>query len=260
MDDRSVTGPAGQSGHAGWHADPLRRFEYRWFNGERWTADVSTGGRRLLDPSGVAPQAGPMGGPGWSAVPSRPSRTLAVLAFILGLGGAVIAWMPFLFVLGGGAAIAAIVLGIVALRGIAAGRAGGRGLAIAGLATGTLALGLCVVGVVLTGVVMREVREYTEPGPNEVIVGDCGTVGRRVQVTGTIENLDDRRHDYVIVVDLFDHGGRFDRRHITVRDVEPGDPVEWTSSEFVDDDIDDTSITCEVAHVNGPFPFGVTDA
>ena len=106
---------------------------------------MSADGRRFLDPAGLAPSSQPAA-TSWQAAPTGPSRTLAVLATIFGIGGAAIAWMPFLFVIGAGAAIAALVLGVVALRRIAAGRAAGRGLAIAGIATGVVALGLCVVG------------------------------------------------------------------------------------------------------------------
>jgi len=35
---------------SGWYPDPTGRFEYRYFNGRDWTTDVSTGGRRFIDP------------------------------------------------------------------------------------------------------------------------------------------------------------------------------------------------------------------
>lgn len=33
-----------------WHPDPSGRFEYRWWDGQRWTSSVSRGGVRLDDP------------------------------------------------------------------------------------------------------------------------------------------------------------------------------------------------------------------
>lgn len=124
------------AGAAGWYPDPHHRFEFRWFNGRDWTADVSTDGNRFVDH--VAVSSDP-----WSR---PPSRTLAVLTFVFGLGGLLIAWTPFLFVLGGLAAIAALVLGTVGLRRIRRGQAAGRGLTLAGMIVAGPALGLCVVG------------------------------------------------------------------------------------------------------------------
>ncbi|MBK9972846.1 MAG: DUF2510 domain-containing protein [Acidimicrobiaceae bacterium] len=37
------------SAPAGWHPDPTGRFEFRYYNGQRWTADVSLNGQRFID-------------------------------------------------------------------------------------------------------------------------------------------------------------------------------------------------------------------
>ena len=43
---------------AGWHPDPMRRFEHRYWDGVRWTEHVSRGGSRSIDPiAGSAPVA-----------------------------------------------------------------------------------------------------------------------------------------------------------------------------------------------------------
>ena len=34
---------------SGWYPDPAGRFELRFHNGEVWTADVASGGRRFVD-------------------------------------------------------------------------------------------------------------------------------------------------------------------------------------------------------------------
>lgn len=45
---------------AGWHPDPMSRFEYRYWDGNSWTENVSSGGRTAIDPvdAGPAPGAG----------------------------------------------------------------------------------------------------------------------------------------------------------------------------------------------------------
>ncbi len=44
-----VRAPAGQF-PAAWHPDPMRRYEFRYWDGTRWTEHVSTGGRVGSDP------------------------------------------------------------------------------------------------------------------------------------------------------------------------------------------------------------------
>lgn len=39
---------------AGWHHDPYGRFQQRYWDGERWTEHVSTGGRQQVDPMGAS--------------------------------------------------------------------------------------------------------------------------------------------------------------------------------------------------------------
>jgi hypothetical protein len=36
---------------AGWHPDPSRRYEFRWWDGEKWTEHVSRSGAQYLDPA-----------------------------------------------------------------------------------------------------------------------------------------------------------------------------------------------------------------
>ena len=44
----------GTGSPAGWHPDPSRRFELRYWDGSRWTQHVSTAGRQQVDPGGEA--------------------------------------------------------------------------------------------------------------------------------------------------------------------------------------------------------------
>lgn len=38
---------------AGWHPDPVRRYEMRYWNGRTWTSHVSNRGETLTDPAGA---------------------------------------------------------------------------------------------------------------------------------------------------------------------------------------------------------------
>jgi hypothetical protein len=43
-----------QTAPRNWYADPLERFEYRWWDGETWTENVATRGVPQIDPLGIA--------------------------------------------------------------------------------------------------------------------------------------------------------------------------------------------------------------
>ncbi|MCX6522076.1 MAG: DUF4190 domain-containing protein [Actinobacteria bacterium] len=286
MNDRPDRSP--DTAPAGWYPDPLGRYDHRWYNGTAWTADVSVDGRRFVDPvpldapsnpthvapvapvapvSGIAPSGsapfGPAGWPPmgtahgvWVTPPSPPSRTLAVLALIAGLVAVTTGWMPIFFVLGAIAGIAAITLGIVARSRIRAGRARGSGMALAGLVLGPIGLATCVVGVVLTGTLLREVREYTEPGPVDVEITSCAAEGRAVRITGTIENLDDETHDYSIVVEVLDDGDLVERDSTELTGVVAGEVRDWERL-LLTRGRTPAVPECEIFAVNGPFPFGL---
>jgi hypothetical protein len=53
----TVTAP----GQGSWQPDPEGRYDYRWFDGQRWTDQVSKGGQVMQAPLGQAP--GPQTGP-----------------------------------------------------------------------------------------------------------------------------------------------------------------------------------------------------
>lgn len=42
--------PSSGASPAGWHPDPFRRFQYRYWDGSTWTDQVSTDGRQYTDP------------------------------------------------------------------------------------------------------------------------------------------------------------------------------------------------------------------
>lgn len=266
MNDRPIATPAG------WFPDPLGRYDHRWFNGTSWTADVSVDGGRFVDPSPMSGIGGPdapahaaLGSPGAAlgapfgtpiAGSTQPSRTLAVLALIAGLVSVLTGWMPIVFVVGAVAGIAAITLGIIARGRAQQGRARGRGMALAGIILGPIGLASCVVGVLLTGALLREVREYTEPGPVDVVVETCVVDGRAMRTSGTIENLDDRTHDYSIVIEVVDGGDVVDRDNVPVDGVAAGEVRRWEHLILTRRTIP-TDSDCDIFAVNGPFPFGL---
>src|SRR4051812_19926764 len=171
---------------------------------------------------------------------------MAVLAFILALGGAAIAWAPFVFVLGGAAGLAAIVLATIALRRTArAGQTKGsaRRLAIAALCIGPVALGLCVVGVFLTKITYREFDDYANPGPYRVADEVCTLTDRTATYTGSIVNLDDRQRDYELFLQFLDGSEVVATDRVDVNDVAAGARGTWKSSGHLSTDAD---LTCRV--------------
>jgi hypothetical protein len=121
---------------SGWYADPLRRFDHRYWDGTAWTEHVARAGVAAVDP----PTASPVATAGTATGPVGSTATtvnvLAVVSLVLS-----IIWV------GGLASLAAIVTGVMARRQIrdAAGRETGEGAALAGIIIGS-------VGVVLTAV------------------------------------------------------------------------------------------------------------
>ena len=247
----------------GWFPDPLRRFEFRYFNGQRWTAAVSVDGDRFVDPNPFSP---PVAEAFRAPRPDRhagrhPSRTLAVLSAILGLAGLALAWAPFIFVLGGAGSIAAIILGVVSRRRTdrlaAAGTrdpsGSGRRLATVGIFLGPPGLGLCVVGVILTGVAYRQFDDYVNPGPYRVEESTCTLEELRATFGGTITNLDDRERDYELVLQFLDGSAVVSNDRVRVDDVDPGEARPWSSSGRVGE----IDLACRVRRVTGPYPFGL---
>lgn len=247
---------------AGWFPDPLGRYEYRYFNGDVWTADVSIGGNRLVDPDGTAPQRA-TGGPGgypapvagtsaFGAYEQPKSNGIAIAALVCGIIAVLIAWVPFVVVIGLILAILAVIFGIQGLK-----RAGevdkGRGVALAGLITGIAGIVLSVIGILLTVVVWREVVAFIEPGPVVAEVTGCRSDGVFVEAGGTLTNRSSKSRDYTLFVEI--EGVRGDRTMIDqLENVAPGETVEWEVSGRTTTDPG----PCEVdVTVQGPFPFGI---
>ena len=232
---------------AGWYPDPYRQFEYRWFNGERWTADVSVHGQRFVDPRWT------MGGPTPpAATPGAPSRGFAVASLVLGLGAFLTSWMPFVFVVGALAAITGFVFGVLALRRCSQGTGTGRPLAIWGLVSSVVAAGLCVVGVMLTIAVLDEVDRLFNPGPYEVTIDSCTTDRGLVTADGTILNQDDTYHDYTILLEFTVGDRTVATDSVAARRVAPSQAGAFHATVFIDPT--DVPVECTVFDVQGVSP------
>lgn len=249
----------------GWYADPLRRFELRWFNGAAWTADVANGEHRFVDPQGTAvahpvvdhagrPTASPAANTAADTAQNPNGNPVATAAMTLGIVAVAISWLPFVVVLGIIAALLAIVFGTIGMR--RAGPAGhGRSRAVVGIATGAGAIVTASIGVALSIIVLDAYDDYREPGPNEVAITDCTLAGARATAKGTIENLGADTTDFSVLVGFVSVGSDNARRtaRATVDDVAPGELRSFEVQRQVDLD----AVDCIVIEVNGPRPFGL---
>jgi len=241
----------------GWYADPLRRFELRYFNGSAWTADVSNSGDRFVDPQGVEVGAGgpsPYAGAVPTSTGGQGTNSPATAAMVLGIIAVTIAWLPFIVVLGVIAAALALAFGTVGVRrarpdGV------GRSRAVVGLVTGTSALLVAALGVFLTVIVVDVYDTYLNPVPNETAITSCEVVGSRATATGSLTNLGDEAADFTVLVGFVrsstDNPNRTSRA--VLDDVEPGMTAEFEVARQVDLD----EVNCIVMEVTGPLPFGL---
>ena len=224
----------------------MGRFEYRYFNGVQWTSDVAVNGQRYVDaPISHFTQQLPT---------KSPSRGMAIASFITGIAGVVLGWIPFVFVFGAVAAIAALVFGILGLQNAKRHEGHGRGFAVTGVVLAPIALLVCVGGFFFTRAVVREFRDFIEPGPHELFVEEpCALDNGRATLNGTIRNLDDRSHDYRIFVEFDNDDDESRSSTVAVRDVSPGETAGWSSSI----PFNGTTVECTVTDVFGPPPFGI---
>jgi hypothetical protein len=222
---------------AGWYPDPAARFEFRYFNGESWTADVSVAGRRFVDP---------LGSPG----KRRDGRATA--AMVLGIAGVTTGWMPFVFAAGVVCSVLGIIFGTIVLRQ----RGEPRGFALAGVLTGVAGLLLVVLGVVTTRLVTSVINDFIDEPPAVVELDRCTVNDGAATVEGSIENRGDRSSDYRIVVAVGQMQSR-DEIVIEVDDVEPGEPARFGATAAVDLRGEQPDAACEVVDITGPLPFGL---
>ncbi len=225
---------------SGWYPDPAGRFELRFHNGEVWTADVASGGRRFVDRQPIdRPPAG--------------SNGVAVASMVCGITGLTIAWLPFVGVLGAAASVVAVVLGIIGLRRARAG-AERRGFAVAGTITGALGIVATAFGVWLTVLVFQAIDEYQNPGPVVANVTECvGGSNGRVTAGGELTNGSDDERSYSVRIEISgDRGARTLR--VDVDDVPAGSTREFSTTGRIPDS---DEVSCRIASVDGPLPFGI---
>jgi Protein of unknown function (DUF2510) len=240
---------------SGWYPDPMGRFEYRYHNGQAWTADVSTGGRRYVDPlSAAGPPGAPFAPPGTGAASParRAGNGIALAGMVCGIVSLVIGWLPFVGLIG----LVAAVVGLgLSIPGLLRGRETGerKGFAIAGVVTSSAGILLGGLGIVFTVLLWRAVERFESPGAHsqqvECTVDDTGFVVAR----GGITNDSGRSRDYSVLVRL-----TADERHrVVVDDVAPGATGSFTvrSDEARHSDVD--AAACGIVEVNGPVPFGL---
>ncbi len=239
----------------GWYADPLRRFELRYFNGAGWTADVSSGGERFVDPRGLHLDPVPTAAPAVGSAVGSPTNPPATAAMVLGIVAVTIAWLPFIVVLGVVAAVLALVLGVVGSRRATISSVG-RSRAVVGLITGASALVAAALGVALTFIVLDVYETYLEPVANEVAIASCDIVGSRAAASGSLTNRSDESADFTVLVGFARSGTDNARRtsRVEIDDVEPGERREFDVARQVDLD----EVDCIVIEVTGPLPFGLT--
>jgi len=249
---------SGSNPKADWYQDPSGRFEHRYFNGVAWTADVSTGGLRYVDP--VVLGSATAGGDGRSdpGVGARPRRDrIATAAMVLGIVGLSISWLPFLVVPGAICALLGVTFGVVAYRRR---RPENRSFAITGAVTGGAGILMAGVGVWTTSIVFDVVDEFENPPPYDVEITRCAVAEGSLIVEGTIENLGDKTADYRVLLTV--PGERaLTGRNVTIEvdDVDPEETGTFRESFAADnrfDDLVDAPI-CLVRDVTGPLPFGV---
>ncbi len=246
-----------QSWPAGWYPDPLHRFSYRYFNGQRWTADVAEAGARFVDPMGTAAgAAAPMRHAANPPRAQRPPTGKAIASMVLAIAGAAIGWLPVFFVAGFVCVVLAVVFGVLGLRTAARHAGAGKGFAITGLAVAPVAAAASLAGLFFTIVLFDRIDEYLEEGPHHAEVTGCapGAFGT-VDVAGSIENLSDRDRGYVVRVLVHRRGtdNVLAAGDVQIDDLAPGATAPWS----IRLPAGTTDVACEIAEVTGPFPFGI---
>lgn len=211
---------------------------------------MASSGARSIDPFGAAASV-----PGQSPTPPQPPRVLAITSLVLGVTGVGLAWLPFLVIIGVGAALAALGLGVLAMHRISTGAGSGPRAAMAGVVTGVLALVLSTVGVANTRDALREIERYTEPGEFTIAIDECRLDGTTAVATGTITNdsaVQTRR--YIIRVSLLESSTEVALVRTDIEPLRAGSTAPFTASAFVGA-IEPDRLRCRIDKVTGPLPF-----
>jgi hypothetical protein len=234
----------GRPYRADWYPDPTHRFEFRYHNGQSWTADVSLRGVRYVDPVATS-----------TTQPAEGRRDrLATAARVLGIVGICLSWTPVFFVIGVVASVLALVFGLVARRRTPDDT---RGFAGAGILTGAGGIVLAGVGVWTTWLVIDAVDDYLDPPPADVTVARCATDGGVLYVEGSLHNVGSADGDYRVVVRVPGSGLSDRDVAIDVGEVAAGATADFAEQIDVSRSIDPVPPDCDVMQVTGPLPFGI---
>lgn len=228
---------------SGWYPDPTGRFEYRYHNDARWTGDVATNGQRFVDP---LPAPGTPRSPVAGAGQGNQGNGFAVASMVCGIVALVIAWIPFVGIIGLITAVVGLGLSVPAMR---RSRPTGarRGIAIAGVVTSSIGVALGALGIALSVYLVRAIDRFEDPGPHDATVTSCREDGRSVVAEGRITNRSDSTRDYSVHVRL----GPGIREWVRVGDVPAGGTGEFSAREVGSLSADE----CEILRVRGPVPF-----
>ncbi|MEO5723199.1 MAG: DUF4190 domain-containing protein [Ilumatobacteraceae bacterium] len=256
------------TGTPGWYPDPFRRFEFRYYNGQRWTADVSMHGQRMVDsgePAAGGPQTWPVAQQPWTSTSQQPwtpsdsrphRRGLAIASFVLAVTGVVVGWVPFVFAVAAAGAVAAVIFGVIGLRHARQNNGAGRGFATAGLVIAPVALVVCFGGFLFTRSLIHALNRYDNPGRYTLVPHQpCSVDGNVVTFDGTITNdeTDDRRYEVKVAYRI---GGSVVATEVVKIDtVTPGTTRPWSTRQTVSGA--SKGVTCAVDRVKGPAPYGV---
>jgi hypothetical protein len=231
---------------SGWFPDPHGRYEYRWFNGTAWTADVAADGRRAVDPMGAAPL--PRGG----RANGSSGNGVAVAAIVCGLLAPLFAWMPVFVAVGITLGVLGVVFGI---RGHRRSRTTGNGgaMAITGIVAGTVGLLISIVGIVFTVSLVREVRDFLSPGPVQAEIVSCRVSDGAIDIEAALTNHSDAIRSYTVYGVISEPGGVADLIG-TVDDVAPGETTPVTLHRSA---LAQAPGQCRARLVvHGPLPYG----
>ena len=193
----------------GWYPDPTGRYEFRYHNGQRWTADISVDGQRYVEPddASITRQPAPL-------PPTVKGRGVAITTLVLGICAVSLAWLPFVFVVGGVCGVVGLIFGIAGFTS----ESYGRKMLGWGTVLSVVALPLCGAGLLFTREVLDQMRE---PGPYKLTITACYWENG-LQAQGTIENQDSLAHSYSVRLVYRSGGSELDAETVYVNNVASG--------------------------------------
>lgn len=153
----------------GWYADPLRRYDHRYWDGTDWTEHVSRAGVRETDPLDATTTDAAVGATAGTTETAETARAGAAWPTPASAGGewnpdwadqagtgttinplAIVSLVLSLVWVGGLASLAGIITGVMARRQIrqSGGRETGDGAALAGIIIGGVGVALTLVAII----------------------------------------------------------------------------------------------------------------